>query len=77
MPGSATSIHTDVRKDRSFIMSLTRTDKERLIDSRMKLQSVARSLENIDPSKIPHLEEIQECLEDAGESLTGALYRPE
>jgi hypothetical protein len=54
-------------------MQLTRTDRERIRDSRHKLQSVTATLEGVDRKKIPHIEEIQECLEDAEESLKGVL----
>lgn len=54
-------------------MALNREEKERISDSRLKIQSVTRSLHQIDPDKIPKLEEIQDCLEDAEESLKGAL----
>lgn len=54
-------------------MALTRVEKERLSDSRLKIQSVARSLTKVDPSKVPNIEDIQECLEDAEETLNGAL----
>jgi hypothetical protein len=58
-------------------MSLTRLEKERNTDSRMKIQTVANSLNHIDPAKVPHLDEIQECLENAEESLRGALRSAE
>ena len=54
-------------------MELTRTEKERIADSRLKIQSVAQSLNYVDPSKVPNFEEIQDCLEGAEESLEGAL----
>ncbi len=54
-------------------MSLTQVEKERLGDSRMKLQSVANSLRHIDPKKLPRFEEIEECLEGADKSLRRAL----
>ena len=54
-------------------MSLTRAEKERLRDSRLKLRSVAESLQHVDPKKVPQFEEIEECLEDAERSLRGAL----
>ncbi len=54
-------------------MALTRVDKERISDSRLKLQAVAESLSEIDREKIPEIEEIQGCLEDAEKSLSGAL----
>ncbi len=58
-------------------MALTRADKERLTDSRMKLQSVARSLREVDPDRIPDFEEIEDCLEDADKSLGEALRSSE
>jgi len=54
-------------------MALTNAERERLTDSRAKLQSVARSLKHVDPKEIPHIEEIENCLKDADKSLTGAL----
>jgi len=43
----------------------------------MKIQTVANSLNHLDPAKVPHLDEIQECLENAEESLRGALRSTE
>jgi hypothetical protein len=54
-------------------MALTRADKERIADSRLKIQSVADSLKKVDPRKLRDFEEIQECLEDADKSLSGTL----
>jgi hypothetical protein len=54
-------------------MGLTRAERERIADNRMKIRSVANSLTHIDPEKIEDLEAIQECLEDADRNLTGAL----
>ena len=54
-------------------MSLTQVEKERLGDSRMKLQSVANSLSHVDPKKLPGFDQIQECLKDADKTLRGAL----
>jgi hypothetical protein len=54
-------------------MALTRVEKERVSDSRLKIQSVNNSLKHVDPKKVPHFAEIQECLEEAEESLGGAL----
>jgi len=58
-------------------MALTRAEKERIIDSRLKLQSVTNSLNHVDPSKIPHYREIHDCLEAAEENLGGALRPPQ
>ena len=54
-------------------MALTRLERERISDSRMKLQSAANSLSHIDPGKVPDFDDIQDCLEDAEKSLAGAL----
>jgi|HubBroStandDraft_1064217.scaffolds.fasta_scaffold292649_1 hypothetical protein len=54
-------------------MALTRVEQERITDSRLKVQSIANSLKHIDPNKIRHFEEIQECLEDTERSLKEAL----
>ncbi|MGA7237523.1 MAG: hypothetical protein WBY44_17685 [Bryobacteraceae bacterium] len=58
-------------------MSLTQVEKERISDSRMKLQSVATSLSHIDPTKVPGFEDIQDCLDEAEKSLSGALRPPD
>jgi hypothetical protein len=57
-------------------VALTRAERERVSDSRLKLQSAADSLSNVDPQEIPNFEDIQECLENADKSLSGAL-RPD
>ena len=54
-------------------MPLTRVEQERIIDSRLKIKSVADSLQHVDPQKVPDFEEIQECLDGAGKSLDKAL----
>ena len=54
-------------------MALTRLEKERITDSRLKLQSVSNSLNHIDPKKVPDFDNIQDCLEDAEESFKDAL----
>jgi hypothetical protein len=58
-------------------MGLTLTEKERITDARLKLQSVANSLKHVDAKKIPDHEDIEECLEDADKSLTKALRSPD
>ena len=57
-------------------MSLTRVEREQIQDSKLKLQSAANSLSNIDPEKIDDFAEIQECLEGAHKSLDAALKKP-
>jgi hypothetical protein len=54
-------------------MRLTRVERERISDSRLKIQSVADTLNYLDKAKVPELDEIQECLDDAEKSLSGAL----
>ena len=54
-------------------MGLTRVDRERIKDSRMKLQSVANSLKQVSPQGINDIDAIQDCLKDAEKSLRGAL----
>ena len=54
-------------------MSLTRAERERIVDSRAKLQAVTEALNGIAPEKISDLAEIQDCLGDAEKSLKGAL----
>jgi hypothetical protein len=54
-------------------MALTRTERERISDSQLKIQSVAKSLDHVDPRKVPNFEAIQDCLQNAEESLEGAL----
>jgi len=59
------------------LMALSRVERERVNDSRLKLQSVNNSLSHIDPSKVPDIDEIQECLENAEKTLDGALRSPD
>jgi len=62
---------TAARRDKK--MSLTRLERERIIDSRLKIQAITESLNGVDPEKVPDMEEIQECLQDAEKTLRGAL----
>jgi hypothetical protein len=54
-------------------MELTPEERARITDSKHMIQSVADSLTHVDPQKIPGFAEIEECLEDADESLRSAL----
>jgi hypothetical protein len=58
-------------------MALTRVERERITDSRLKIQSVANSLHHVDSKKVPDYEGIQKCLEGAYKSLGGALRSSE
>jgi len=57
-------------------MALTRLERERITDSRLKLRSAANTLHDIDPEKVPDFDEIQDCLDDAEKSLASALRPP-
>jgi hypothetical protein len=54
-------------------VELTQEDRARITDSTHKLQSVNQSLAQVDPEKIPDIDEIQECLENADKTLRGVL----
>ena len=57
-------------------MQLTRVEREKITDSVLKIQSVRASLDQIDETKIPELEEIQSCLKTADRNLSLALRNP-
>jgi hypothetical protein len=54
-------------------VGLTEEERARLNDSKHKIQTVANSLTHVDPRKVPDFDEIEECLENADESLREAL----
>ena len=54
-------------------MPLTKLEREVLTDSMLKLQSIQASLDHIDAAKVPDHEEIEECLENADQSIRTAL----
>jgi hypothetical protein len=62
--------------ERNKHMALTRVERERVADVRLKLQSAVDSLRNIDEKKVPDYDDIEECLEDADQSLETALRSP-
>jgi hypothetical protein len=57
-------------------MALNRAERERVSDSMLKIQSVARSLREVNPDEIPDFEAIESCLEDADRNLRLALRSP-
>jgi hypothetical protein len=57
-------------------MALTRVEKERITDMRLKLQSAANSLKHIEAKKVPGRKEMEDCLEDADKNLGSALRAP-
>lgn len=54
-------------------MKLTETERERISDGVLKIQSVRASLDHVGKSKIENREEIEECLEDVDDRLREAL----
>jgi hypothetical protein len=54
-------------------MMLTTVERERITDSMLKIQSVRASLDQMDEAKIPHVEEIESCLDSADHHLKVAL----
>jgi hypothetical protein len=58
-------------------MLLTKVERERLSDSRLKIQSASTSLAHVDGEKLPDAEQILECLDNADRSLKRALDRTE
>jgi len=57
-------------------MKLTATERERITDGVLKIQSVRASLEHVDKSKLPDGQEIEECLDSVDNNLREALgYR--
>jgi len=58
-------------------LKLTETERERITDGVLKIQSVRASLDHIAKSKIPEREEIDTCLEGVDHSFRRALgYAP-
>jgi hypothetical protein len=74
--GSRTWKITNATRAKSSMM-LTRVERERITDSRLKIQSAAKSLKHIDPGKVQNFEGIRECLEAADQNLGGALREPD
>ncbi len=54
-------------------MELTKEERARITDSKHMIQSVTDVLTHIDGRKIPDFDDIVECLENADQSLRGAL----
>jgi len=54
-------------------MELTQEDRARITDSAHKIQSANDALAHVDPNKIPDIDGIQECLENADKTLRGVL----
>ena len=54
-------------------MKLTETERERITDGVLKIQSVRDSLDYVGPSKIPKRQEIEECLQSVDFNFRQAL----
>jgi predicted nucleic acid-binding Zn-ribbon protein len=54
-------------------MTLTKVEREKITDGMLKIQSARASLEELDGSKVPKLEALEDCLEDADKNLKLAL----
>ena len=55
------------------LTALTKLEREVITDSMLKIGSIQASLRQIDGSKIPDSEEIQGCLQLAGNNFRDAL----
>jgi hypothetical protein len=54
-------------------MDLTKSERAKITDSMHSIQSAQASLTSIDQTKVPQVDEIQECLESADKNLRIAL----
>jgi predicted nucleic acid-binding Zn-ribbon protein len=54
-------------------MSLTKSERAQITDSVHSIQSARASLADIEEDKVPKVDQIQDCLEDADKELRGAL----
>ena len=52
---------------------MTKEQKERVRDSRLKIQSARETLRHVNPKEIPEFEQLEECLEDVERNLGSAL----
>jgi hypothetical protein len=55
------------------MQQLTKSERAKITDSVHSIQSARASLADIDETKVPEVDEIQDCLDNAGKSLRGAL----
>jgi hypothetical protein len=57
-------------------VELTQEERARITDSKHQIQSANATLAQVDPAKIPSIDEIQECLESADKTLRKVLQLP-
>ncbi|MBZ5604995.1 MAG: hypothetical protein LAO79_22075 [Acidobacteriia bacterium] len=55
------------------MQQLTKNERAKITDSVHSIQSARASLTDIDETKVPEVDEIQDCLENADKNLRGAL----
>ncbi len=55
---------------------LTEAERARVVDGKHNIQAASDALSGVDRAKIPNLEGIEECLENADECLREALRTP-
>jgi hypothetical protein len=56
-------------------MALTNTEREKINDSILKLQSAQASLEGVDTEEVPGMEELEDCLDAGSKDLKKALRK--
>jgi hypothetical protein len=55
------------------MVTLTLDERERIVDSALKIQSVRNSLKQVGKNKIPSIAQITNCLKNVDKSLRAAL----
>ena len=55
------------------MQQLTKSERAKITDSVHSIQSARASLADIDEEKVPEVDEIQDCLENADKNLREAL----
>ena len=55
------------------MQQLTKSERAKITDSVHSIQSARASLADIDESKVPEVDEIQDCLDSEDKNLRGAL----
>ena len=55
------------------MQKLTKEERERVADSKHNIQAATASLSQVDPQKVPKVEAIEECLENADKTLREVL----
>jgi hypothetical protein len=55
------------------MQNLSKEERARVTDTKHNIQAATDALSRVDPRKIPNLEQIEDCLEDADKTLRGVL----